>query len=70
MVFGDIFYVGKIPGETLGKVGNGYFRFSDYAGFIRDVVAITDIPQKIIEEAKTRNISSLRLFALVVVARP
>ena len=52
---GDIFYVKNTWGKLWGKSGNGYFRFSDYAGFIRDVVAITDIPQKIIEEAKNKK---------------
>ena len=68
MVFRWYIYV-KNTGKLWEKVKR-IFRFSDYAGFIRDVVVITDIPQKIIEEAKIRNISSLRLFVLVVVARP
>lgn len=39
-------------GESWGNGGNGYFDFRDYEGLIRDIVAVTDIPQKLIEEAK------------------
>lgn len=39
-------------GESWGNGGNGYFDFRDYEGYTRDIVAVTDIPQKLIEEAK------------------
>lgn len=49
---GHRFYFKNSWGVSWGDYGNGYFDFKDYEGLIRDVVAITDIPQKLIEEAK------------------
>lgn len=52
---GSRFYFRNSWGKTWGNNGNGYFEFEDYEGLIRDVVAITDIPQKLIEEAKNKK---------------
>ncbi len=51
---GDRFYIRNSWSKSWGNNGNGYFKFSDYAGLIKDVVAFTDIPQKLIEEAKNK----------------
>lgn len=41
-------------GETWGDQGNGSFDFRDYEGLARDVIAVTDIPQALIEKAKAK----------------
>lgn len=42
-------------GEQWGDKGNGWFWFSDYKDYMFDLMAYTDIPNEIIEEAKTTN---------------
>lgn len=48
--------------KTWGDNGVGYFDFRDYEGLIRDVLAITDIPQSVIEAAKNTKYMFTKLL--------
>lgn len=47
-----IFYFRNSWSENWGNKGNGSFKWSDYQNYMYDVIAFTDIPKEIIEDAK------------------
>lgn len=47
-----IFYARNSWGESYGNKGNFMFKWSDYQNYIYDIIAFTDIPKEVIEEAK------------------
>lgn len=51
---GDKFYFANSWGFVWGNEGNGYFRWVDHKDTIRDIMVITDIPNKILKEAKAQ----------------
>lgn len=42
-------------GDSWGEKGNGWFYFNDYKNYLFDMMAYTDIPNQVIEEAKGTN---------------
>ena len=41
-------------GERWGDNGDGYFDFNDYRGEIRDILVLTEIPKKVLEDNKKK----------------
>lgn len=42
-------------GDSWGEKGNGWFYYNDYKDFLFDLMAYTDIPNEIVEEAKATD---------------
>lgn len=50
---GDRFFFRNSWGERWGKNGDGFFDWKDHQNTIRDIMVITDIPNKVLEKAKS-----------------
>ncbi len=51
---GDTFFFRNSWGESWGDKGNGQFNFSEFKENIFDVMVVTDIPNKVLEEYKDK----------------